>query len=991
MAVEALNGPVTLRTKDSYTPSVSKFAADSGERSYWPDGSGQPLPQATRALMEMRFGYDFGRVRIHTDSEASTAAHSLGAKAYTIGEHLIFGASHYSLGNSSGMRLLAHELAHVTQQARMSRPVIQRDIDPSVQEETPSPPDYRNVVDELDYAFVFTGGAYGHAAEAFIRRYYPEYRLVRAASFEVMFDRLYTDTRRAREGHRFHLHELVIVTHANAAGGMRIPLTRGDIARHRFFTIWDVDDVQEEFQVGLFQRFRQRRHEVVSNIIDENTSVVVRGCEFGQAGEALDVLRSLFGGQPTVWAPQGYQGYETIRIGSSLLRTPEEAFDFLVQQDFLPPEMMPAPNEDKRSYIARVFGLHGSIPAQFFVMGPEARARLGRSIAEERGISPEAEVEKVREPVTIPSGGEYWSFSSPGLLGDDAEFDRLSMPEIAQRAHGLMTPYRPENACTIARLRRAWERKETSDRDWMDYLMSETSDPLAGLPGETGGFFAYIANRFRENPSNNPYNGLPIENVFGDSSLIAMDASRYPCITPHEDIFETRMLEYEIPAPETRTEAGSFEEPLTIGAPPPEPPVTRQPPGNRGASETTREEILSARAHALDFSKLSTTPDALSLVDALQRLSNDDLVAALGLALEITTGGDRSYLTAVENEMLRRQLISPFSGTSVISMSEAEFEEMTGAPASTIPEQTALAGGAGASFIPEPLWYYRVLAGSDPSVTAIRAGADLIPRVPDPGYTFQPAASRAEMTFRHTRPGGNVPQVGTNRISTARALDAFETLLRERGTGEMVRVDVNAARRLGAEFLEHPEIQLDLDAMERAIQAELEEARATGRGRTYIARLESRLRALRAAREYTVAFQEGHGIGRIPSGAVTPVEGATLSEAVAAERALLRNVRYLRWGGRVFLVLGVGLSVHRVASATSDERPRIVVQEAGGWAFSLAGAWAGVKAGGLAGGVLGIESGPGLLVTGAIGAVIGGGIGFFVGEEIADSIYDLFN
>src|SRR5262249_19543582 len=158
----------------------------------------------------------------------------------------------------------------------------------------------------------------------------------------------------------------------------------------------------------------------------------------------------------------------------------------------------------------------------------------------------------------------------------------------------------------------------------------------------------------------------------------------------------------------------------------------------------------------------------------------------------------------------------------------------------------------------------------------------------------------------------------------------FETLLRERGTGEMARVDVEAVRRLGAEFLEYPDIQLDLDAMERSIQAELEQARLAGRGRNFISRIEGRLRALPAARESAATFQEGQGVGRVPSQAITPVEGATLSEAVAAESALLRNIRYIRWGGRVLVVVGIGLSLHRIATAPPEQRPRVAAQEAGG-------------------------------------------------------------
>jgi len=961
---------------------------------------GRPLDPALQQDMGQRFGHDFSQVRVHTGTAAERSAQEVKANAYTVGHNIVFGTGQFKPDTHKSRWLLAHELAHVLQQSSLShdRTIVQRDAESTAetvsQPSSERPSQQREEVDQLDYAFVFTGGSYGQAAEAFIRQYYPQHRLIRSTSFEEMFDQLFTDTRRTREGHRFHLRELVIVTHANAAGGLRIPLTRGDVARQRFFTIWDVDDLQEEFQADLHRRFRQRRHELVGTIIDEDTTVLVRGCEFGQAGEALEVLGSLFGGQPTVWAPRAYQGYETILIGSDLLRTPEEAFDFLMQQDFLPPELMPLPDEEKRDYIARVFGLHGSIPAEFFVVGPDARARLGSLISRRRGISREAEAEKVREPATIPSGGEFWGWSSPRFLGDDAELDHLSMREIAERTHALMNPYSAENACIIARLRRAWERKETSNPYWMDFLVSETNDPLAGLPGETASFFAYMANRFRANPSSNPFDGLPIEDLFGDSNLITIDAAQHPCRTPHEDIFETQMLEHEIPTQEARTDAGTFEEPPAV-APPRAPAATESPQTGETAESpgrSSRSEALTARARALDFSKSSQPVGSPSLAELLQRLSNEDLIQAYGLALELAAGGDHIRLTAVEAEMARRLLIGPNGGVSITSISEAEFEAMTGVPAASIPEQTAMTGGPGVGvlFIPQPNWYYRVLQSHDPSISGIQSGADLLPRQPNPGSTFQPAASRAEMTFRHTRPGGNVPQVGTDRISTARSLEAFETILRERGTGEMVRVDVPAARRMGTEFLEYPDIHLDLEQMEQAIQAELEQARQAGRGSSYISRIESRLRAVQSARQYTATFQEGEAIGRVPSQSITPVEGATLSEAAAGERALLRNIRYLRWGGRVLVFVGAVLSIHRVATASPEQRPRVAAQEAGGWAFSLGSAWAGAQAGGLVGGALGVESGPGLLITGGVGAVIGAVTGFFVGERAADWIYDLF-
>jgi len=78
--------------------------------------SGQSLDTATRAFMEPRFGVDFGDVRVHTGAEAAKAARSVQARAYTVGDHLVFGAGEYQPESEPGRRLLAHELTHVVQQ-----------------------------------------------------------------------------------------------------------------------------------------------------------------------------------------------------------------------------------------------------------------------------------------------------------------------------------------------------------------------------------------------------------------------------------------------------------------------------------------------------------------------------------------------------------------------------------------------------------------------------------------------------------------------------------------------------------------------------------------------------------------------------------------------------------------------------------------------------------------------------------------------------------
>ena len=95
-------------------------------------GGGQPLPEATRAFMEPRFGYDFSLVRVHTDARATQTAKAVNALAYTVGRNVVFGAGQYSPEIAAGQRLLAHELAHIVQQDQDSLtthlPSIQRRV-----------------------------------------------------------------------------------------------------------------------------------------------------------------------------------------------------------------------------------------------------------------------------------------------------------------------------------------------------------------------------------------------------------------------------------------------------------------------------------------------------------------------------------------------------------------------------------------------------------------------------------------------------------------------------------------------------------------------------------------------------------------------------------------------------------------------------------------------------------------------------------------------
>ena len=79
-------------------------------------GAGVPLAGAQRRRLESAFADSFPEVRLHHGSEAARLSRALGARAFTYGSDVVFGAQQYAPGTASGDALLAHELAHVLQQ-----------------------------------------------------------------------------------------------------------------------------------------------------------------------------------------------------------------------------------------------------------------------------------------------------------------------------------------------------------------------------------------------------------------------------------------------------------------------------------------------------------------------------------------------------------------------------------------------------------------------------------------------------------------------------------------------------------------------------------------------------------------------------------------------------------------------------------------------------------------------------------------------------------
>ncbi len=100
--------------------------------------TGRPLEPPLRQDMERRFGYDFGRVRVHSNATAAQSARDLNAKAYTVGHHIMFGAGQLAPGLLDGRRLIAHELTHVLQQSGSTPGLLQRAPDEKKPAEKPT-------------------------------------------------------------------------------------------------------------------------------------------------------------------------------------------------------------------------------------------------------------------------------------------------------------------------------------------------------------------------------------------------------------------------------------------------------------------------------------------------------------------------------------------------------------------------------------------------------------------------------------------------------------------------------------------------------------------------------------------------------------------------------------------------------------------------------------------------------------------------------------
>lgn len=102
----------------------------------FPETGGQAVAPALRAPFEQAFGHDFSQVRVFASGETANAVRAAGSRAIAYGPHIALAPGQWAPETATGRALLAHELAHVAQQAGEGRPRLDhKTLDEEIDEE----------------------------------------------------------------------------------------------------------------------------------------------------------------------------------------------------------------------------------------------------------------------------------------------------------------------------------------------------------------------------------------------------------------------------------------------------------------------------------------------------------------------------------------------------------------------------------------------------------------------------------------------------------------------------------------------------------------------------------------------------------------------------------------------------------------------------------------------------------------------------------------
>lgn len=107
-----------MRKRQAASRPASMLATPNDARAWLPAGQGRALDRLGGNPAGVP-GHQIGEVRIHSGPEASRLADEVGARAFTVGNHIVFGSGEFNPATRAGQRLLNHELAHVQQNRKL--------------------------------------------------------------------------------------------------------------------------------------------------------------------------------------------------------------------------------------------------------------------------------------------------------------------------------------------------------------------------------------------------------------------------------------------------------------------------------------------------------------------------------------------------------------------------------------------------------------------------------------------------------------------------------------------------------------------------------------------------------------------------------------------------------------------------------------------------------------------------------------------------------
>ena len=220
----------------------------------------------------------------------------------------------------------------------------------------------------------------------------------------------------------------------------------------------------------------------------------------------------------------------------------------------------------------------------------------------------------------------------------------------------------------------------------------------------------------------------------------------------------------------------------------------------------------------------------------------------------------------------------------------------------------------------------------------------------------------------------------------SRDLETLPGLIARMSEGGMDTLAVSEQALLRSFFRAHAEGGLvfaspAMSATSRAGLSGVEGVAPFLREAPYVVRIEVPSSAVADVNAVLGAERSAHLVKEIEVLVTMDARGNVTNVRPNPTSSLGRSTGYLRWGGKAVLVVGIGISAYRIGTASKEELPRVIGEEAGGWTGGLGGA--ALVAGGCI--AFGIASGGiGLFLCGLAGGIAGGIGGSYVGGEIGE-------